>query len=104
MCSTCQTLHKRLYLIRRVAQLDFVLLLALLYCSFTEWRTGVKRLGPLHGINFITLLVLAATGASDGYWRWKFPAFILVSLGPLGAWLGERSIQRQLAIRATEGR
>ena len=54
-------------------------------------------LGPLHGVNFLILLVTAGTAALDGLWGWWYPAAILLTAGPIGALIGERVIGRRLA-------
>jgi len=60
-------------------------------------RSLVHILGPLHGVNFLILLVTAGTAALDGLWGWWFPALILVTAGPIGTFIGERVIIRREA-------
>jgi hypothetical protein len=91
-----EQLQRRLSLVRWVALADFLLLALLLTASFTGARGWVSLLGPLHGGNFLLLLTLVGLGAVDGLWRWWFPALVLVTGGPLGAWLGEWIIGRRL--------
>jgi hypothetical protein len=88
---------RRLRLVRWVALLDLVLLIALVSSSLSGNREFVRVLGPLHGGNFLLLLVIVATAAADGFWGWWFPALILVSAGPPGALVGEWVIGRRLA-------
>ncbi len=54
-------------------------------------------LGPLHGGNFVFLLLLACVGAADELWPWWFPGLVLVTAGPPGSLIGRRIIQRRLA-------
>lgn len=89
--------RRRLGTVRRVALVDLVLLVALVSSSLTDRREFVQVLGPLHGVNFLLLLVVAATAALDGLWGWWFPGVILLTAGPLGAFVGERVITRRIA-------
>jgi hypothetical protein len=91
-----EQIRRRLQLVRWVALADFLLLALLLTASFAGARSWVSLLGPLHGGNFLLLLTLVGLGAVDGLWRWWFPALVLVTGGPLGAWLGEWMISRRL--------
>lgn len=91
---------RRLRLVRIIALTDLVLLAALITSSFTGQRAFVQVLGPLHGVNFLILVVAAATAALDGMWGWWFPAAILLTAGPPGALVGEWMIKRQLAAQA----
>lgn len=90
-------IRRRLRAVRWAALLDLLLLIALVTSSLTGQREFVRILGPLHGINFLLLIVIAATAALDGLWGWWFPAVILVTAGPLGALVGEWVIARRLA-------
>lgn len=83
----------RLRLVRRLAVCDLILLLLLLGASALHQRALVHWLGPLHGGNFLLLMVAVATGASDGLWGWWFPALVLLTGGPLGAYLGDDRIR-----------
>jgi len=85
---------RRLRLVRWLALLDLVTLVA---AAFTGARGLVHILGPLHGVNFLILLVTAGTAALDGLWGWWYPAAILVTAGPIGALVGERVIVRRIA-------
>lgn len=87
----------RLRTVRRVALVDLVLLVALVSSSLTDRREFVQVLGPLHGVNFLLLLVVAATAALDGLWGWWFPGVILITAGPPGAFVGEWVISRRMA-------
>jgi len=88
---------RRLRLVRWLALLDLVLLVTLVAAAFTGARSLVHILGPLHGVNFLILLVTAGTAALDGLWGWWYPAAILVTAGPIGALVGERVIGRRIA-------
>lgn len=82
--------------------LDAVLLLLLLLASASGERAWVSVLGPLHGGNFLLLLVLAFAGAADELWPWWFPALVLVTAGPPGTMIGRRIIERRLSAKRTE--
>lgn len=88
--------ERRLRIIQIVALVDLVLLAALLAASLSGNRELVRILGPLHGGNFLLLVVIALTAAADGLWSWWFPLGIVVSGGPLGALVGEWLIRRRL--------
>lgn len=79
---------------------DALLLVALVTSSLLDRRDLVSVLGPVHGGDFLLLVVLTYTGAADGLWGWWFLAATVVSGGPLGAFIGERVIVRRLARRA----
>jgi len=70
------------------------LLIALVLSALTGTRSLVHILGPLHGVNFLILLVTAGTAALDGLWGWWFPALILITAGPIGTFIGDRAIMR----------
>ena len=89
--------RRRLRVLRYLALLDAVLLIALVLSALTGTRGLVHILGPLHGVNFLILLVTAGTAALDGLWGWWFPALILVTAGPIGTLIGERAIIRREA-------
>jgi hypothetical protein len=91
--------RRRLRLVRLLALADLLLLIALLAASFSGNRELVRVLGPLHGGNFLVLLVVVGTAAADGYWGWWFPAAVLVTGGPPGALAGEWLIGRRLGAR-----
>ena len=84
---------KRLSLIRRVSWLDALLLAVLVGAAVARQREAVHVLGPLHGLNFLVLLALAADGAIKRWWGWWFPAAILLLAGPLGALPAERRLR-----------
>ncbi len=88
---------RRLYTVRRVALADALLLVALVSASLLDRRDLVSVLGPVHGGNFLLLVVLTYTGAADGLWGWWFLAATVFSGGPPGAFVGERVILRGLS-------
>lgn len=94
-------IRQRLRLVRWVALLDLLLLVALLASSLTGQREFVRVLGPLHGINFLLLIALAVTAVLDRLWGWWFPIAILLTAGPPGALIGEQVIVRRLAAAST---
>jgi len=89
--------QRRLQIVRWFALLDTILPIALVTAAVTGQRNVVHVLGPVHGINFLLLVVFAGTAAIDGLWGWWFPALILVTAGPIVALFGERMIGRRLA-------
>ena len=94
----------RLRVLRWVALADLLLLIALLAASRLGAREYVQVLGPLHGVNFLVLIALTATGTVDRLWGWWFPALTLLTAGPIGAFVGEWLILRRVraAARAEE--
>ncbi len=86
---------QRLRLLRLLALVDAVLLVALVASAFAGAKNVVHLLGPLHGVNFLILLATAGTAALDGLWGWWFPALILVTAGPIGTLIGDRIITRR---------
>lgn len=93
-------IRRRLGIVRWVALVDLILLIALVSSSLTGQRELVRVLGPLHGINFLMLIAVAATAALDGLWGWWFPAAILLTAGPPGALVGEWLIVRRITAPA----
>ncbi len=87
--------RRRLRVLRYLALVDAILLIALVLSALTGAKNLVHILGPLHGVNFLILLVTAGTAALDGLWGWWFPALILVTAGPIGTLIGERAIVRR---------
>ncbi len=91
-------MRRRLRVLRYLALVDAILLVALVLSALTGMKSLVHVLGPLHGVNFLILLVTAGTAALDGLWGWWFPTLILVTAGPIGTLIGEQVIARQGAI------
>lgn len=96
-----EQLRRRLRIVRVVALIDLVLLLALVSAALTRQSELVHLLGPLHGINFLLLLVIVGVGAIDGVWEWWFPIVVLLTAGPPGAFFGEWIMSRRLRIQKT---
>ena len=97
-----ERIRKRLRIVQVVALIDFVLLVALVSAALTKQHNIVQVLGPLHGINFLLLLVMVGTAAIDGLWGWWFPALVLVTAGPPGAFIGEWLILRRISFEQKE--
>jgi hypothetical protein len=89
---------RRLAIVRWIAIPDFILLVALVVASraFLNNRELVSILGPIHGINFLLLVMVVSLGAVDKLWKWWFPLITFFTGGPLGAFIGEIIISRQL--------
>jgi hypothetical protein len=86
-----------LNIVLAVGIVDGLLLLVLLYFAFVNRNDEVVSvLGPIHGLGYVYLLYLTATGAMRGLWGWWFPAVVLVTGGPLGSLLGEVRLRREL--------
>ena len=88
--------RKLLHWVAIVAAVDFLLLLPLLYASFSDNDELVSILGPLHGIGFLIQLFLTVRGAGERLWGWWFPVIVVVTLGPPGALIGHIKISRDL--------
>ena len=87
---------RRLRFVRWVALADALLLVTLVSASLLGNRALVSVLGPVHGGNFLALVVLVFTGVTDGLWSWWFLAATIFTGGPPGAFIGEVLISRQL--------
>jgi hypothetical protein len=87
---------RRLYIVRLTALVDLVLLIILVSAALTGKKEIVHVVGPLHGINFLLLLVIVGVAALDGVWGWWFPVAILLTAGPPGAFIGEWVIHRRV--------
>ena len=87
---------RRLRIVRWFALADLLLLVVLTAASFVGNRELVGILGPIHGANFVLLLVLVGTAAADGLWSWWFPFAVLITGGPPGALVGEWLVGRRL--------
>ena len=86
-----------LNIVLAVGIIDGLLLLVLLYFAFVHRSDeAVSVLGPIHGLGYVYLLYLTATGALRGLWGWWFPAVVLVTGGPLGTLVGEVRLRREL--------
>ncbi len=89
--------RKLLHWVAIAAAIDFLLLVPLLYASFTDNHSLVSVLGPLHGIGYLIQLFLTVRGAGERLWGWWFPAIVVVTLGPPGALIGHIKVSRELA-------
>ncbi len=78
------------------AATDFLLLIPLLYASFSDNHSLVSVLGPIHGVGFLIQLFLTVRGAGERLWGWWFPAIVLVTGGPLGTVAGDLVLRRRL--------
>ena len=93
--------RRALDLIRLVALVDFLLLVALMYVAFVADSDGaVSVLGPIHGVGFLAQVYLVVKGAGEGRWGWWFPAIVVVTAGPPGALIGDVRIRRELSASA----
>ena len=92
-------IERRLRVVRWVGISDFVLLVALVSASLLDNRELVSVLGPIHGVNYLFLVMLVSLGAVDKLWRWWFPALTFITGGPLGSFVGEVIIGRSLKAR-----
>jgi hypothetical protein len=88
--------RRQLNLILAIGIADFLLLVVLLWASFTDREEAVSVLGPIHGVGFLALLFLCARGAGERRWGWWFPAVVLVTGGPLGSLAGDVALRRKL--------
>lgn len=91
------TTLKKLDLIRIVAAVDLLLLIILLFFSFTDNKGGVQVLGPIHGVIFLGLLYLTAVGAGEKRWGWLFPVTTII---PLFSLLYDAKLRREIAAGA----
>jgi predicted membrane protein len=91
-------IKRRLNIVRWIAIPDALLLVALVALSraFFNNRELVSILGPIHGINFLLLVMVVSLGAVDKLWKWWFPLITFFTGGPIGAFIGEVIILRQL--------
>lgn len=94
--SLTQKVKRRLTLVRWVAIPDLILLVSLITASRLGERELVSILGPIHGINFLLLVMVVGLGTVDKLWKWWFPVITFFTGGPIGAFIGEQIISRQL--------
>ncbi len=97
MSQQMERVRRKLRIVQWAAWIDLILLVALIASSLSKQRDFVHVLGPLHGINFLLLVVIVATAALDGLWGWWFPVAILLTGGAPGALVGEWIIKRGIA-------
>jgi hypothetical protein len=91
-----ERVERRLRIVRVVAFVDLVLLIILVSAAITGQKEIVHVIGPLHGINFLLLLVIVGVAAIDGLWRWWFPVVVLLTAGPPGAFIGEWILHKRV--------
>ena len=95
-------IRQRLRVVQIVALIDLVLLAMLVTAAVTRQQNLVHILGPIHGINYLLLLVIVSTAALDGLWGWWFPLLVLFTAGPPGAFIGEWLILRRTSLQQKE--
>ena len=88
-----ETTLKKLDRIRILAAVDLLLLVVLLYFSFSNNEGGVSILGPIHGAIVLVLLYLTAVGVSEKRWGWLFPITTLI---PIFALLYDAKLRREI--------
>jgi hypothetical protein len=92
---TTRARRASLNLVLAVGIIDALLLLVLLYVAFVDRSdAAVSVIGPIHGLGYVYLLYLTATGAMRGMWGWWFPALVLITGGPLGTIVGDLRLRR----------
>ncbi len=94
--------YQRLRVVQIVALIDIVLLAVLITAAVTRQQNIVHVLGPIHGINYLLLLVIVSTAALDGLWGWWFPLLVLLTAGPPGAFIGEWLLRRRSSVKREE--
>ncbi len=95
-------IRQRLRVVQIVALIDLVLLATLITAAVMRQQNIVHVLGPIHGINYLLLLVIVSTAALDGLWGWWFPLLVLVTAGPPGAFIGEWLLRRRISLQQKE--
>jgi hypothetical protein len=85
-----------LNMVLAVGLTDALLLVVLVYFAFIHRSdTAVHVLGPIHGLGFLALLALTASGALRKLWGWWFPALVVVTGGPVGSIVGDVVLRRR---------
>lgn len=95
-------MRQRLRVVQIVALIDLVLLATLITAAVTRQQNIVHILGPIHGINYLLLVVIVSTAALDGLWGWWFPLLVLFTAGPPGAFIGEWLLRRRISLKQEE--
>lgn len=85
---------KKLDLVRVLAAVDLVMLIVLLFFSFSENDSGVSILGPIHGLMVLALLYVTGVGAYEKRWPWLFPVTTLI---PIFALFYDARLRREVA-------
>src|SRR3954454_9315968 len=75
---------------------DALFLVALLVALAIGGRGAAGVPAALYAFGFIYLLYLAAKGAMDGRWGWSYLVLIALTLGPIGALVGERRLRARI--------
>src|SRR3954469_8412404 len=75
---------------------DALFLVALLVTLALGGRGAAGVPAALYAFGFIYLLYLAAKGAMDRRWGWWYVALVAVTLGPIGAVIGERRLRARI--------
>src|SRR3954469_8869895 len=81
---------------------DALFLVALLVTLALGGRGAAGVPAALYAFGFIYLLYLAAKGAMDRRWGWWYVALVAVTLGPIGAVIGERRPRARIPAAAPE--
>src|SRR3954453_9900036 len=81
---------------------DALFLVALLVTLALGGRGAGGAPAALYAFGFIYLLYLAAKGAMDRRWGWWYVALVAVTLGPIGAIIGERRLRARIPAAAPE--
>jgi hypothetical protein len=78
------------------AVIDGLLLLALVVGLLVAPGSAiVELLGTIYVFGWIYLVYLALTGSRRGMWDWRFPAFVAVTGGAIGALIGCLRMRRE---------
>lgn len=78
--------------IAAIAAVDACLLVLLVAAAIAGDHGITSLVGPIHGVGFLVEVVLATRGVGQGFWTWRLPALIFVTLGPPGAYVGHRRL------------
>jgi integral membrane protein len=89
--------RRLLRLVAIAAAIDFLLLVPLLIASFSNNDELISVLGPIHGFGYLVQLFLTGMGAVEKRWGWWFPAIVVVTGGPIGSFIGDVILRRQVA-------
>ena len=94
-------IRRRLNVALWIGIADAVLLLVLVYVAFINRNEGaISVIGPIHGLGFVALVAITATGSMARQWGWWFPAIVTITGGPLGTIVGDVIVRRRLAAEA----
>src|SRR3954447_3996590 len=93
-------LRSSLNVILGAALADALFLVALLVALAIGGRGAAGVPAALYAVGVIYLLYLAAEGAMDRGWGWSSLALVALTLGPIGALVGERRMRARLPAAA----